>query len=483
MSMEALIKDQPFTKREISRPEKAIMFLHNHPTLVKTLKISAAAFGMFTSLYTAYSAYNRDFNLKTASIGAIGTLSIGISSLAHIVLDIIAPPKHNMKNHLFTPAKTNDAELYYVGDIPVLKITNNNPYFAGLSHGFLLAKNIDKLRNAFTLAMQTLPPLMPFIHSTPRVEKLKTVIAEVKKKLPEDYINEMLGIVDGYNNWAKSKYFFNRPKPLILDELILIHLEPDVPHFKHLQAENNLKKPAACAAIIDREKDGTIIFGRMMDWPTLGNADAIVIVKENPITKIKTIEVSIPGTIFTLTGMNDHGLSLCMNICYGKTTEVNGMPNAFVTKEILNNCKTLKDVERLLPKINSLGPFHLIAADEKSAAAFYIKQNEKKEIIKDVLKDKQIIVTNLSRDPKVTDNVNFAKEREEKINALFEFTEHKDTLRSKIIELALQLPYVNNIMSSHKIIMRPNIFISLAFDTAYAGKQKMQALNLRSLFG
>jgi hypothetical protein len=480
MTIQQLIVTQDFTRREISKPERAIMFLHNHPNLVKTIKLSAIVFGAFTTLYTAY---NRKLNIASISLATAGFISSSFGYITHKVLDIIAPAKHNMKNHLFTPAKIKDAHLYYEGDIPILKITTTDPYLMGLAQGKLLAKNIDKLRTSFSLAMQTFPPLMPFIHSTPKVEKLRKVINEIKKQLPDAYINEMLGIVEGYNTWAKSKYFF-KPKPLTLDEILLFHLEPDVPHFKHLAAEKRLNKTAACAAIVDREQDGNIVFGRMMDWPTLGNADAIVIVKENPKTNIQTLEVSIPGTIFTLSAMNNHGLSLCMNICYGNTTKVDGMPNALVVKRILNECKSLKDVEKLLPTLKSLGPFHLIAADRINAAAFYIKQDKKMNILQEDLKiDQPIVVTNLSKDLEVTDNVNFAKEREEKIGALFDFVKYKFPLKLNIIKEALKLPFVDNIMSAHKIIMKPGHSISLAFDSAYAGKNTMQEVFLTKIFG
>ncbi|NGX56663.1 MAG: hypothetical protein K1060chlam5_00906 [Candidatus Anoxychlamydiales bacterium] len=483
-SLHELIQNQRFAKRNISLPEKAIIYMHKHPTLIKTLKLGSMVLG---SIGFMYPLLNKSFTYQSLSLATCSFSLFSVGCLAHKVLNIIAPPKHSMKHHLIKTATTRDAQIYYKGDIPILKITTSDPYRAGFAHGKLLAENINKLRNSYQLAMQTLPPLMPFIHTTPKVAKLQKVIQEVKKSLPEKYIKEMQGIVDGYNAWAKTKYFFVRPKPLTLEEVILLHLEPDVPHFKHLQTERNLNKAtAACSAIVDKEKDGKIVFGRMMDWPTLGNPDTVVILKQDPETKIKTAEVSIPGTVFTLSGMNEHGLSLCMNICYGNTTSVNGLPNALITKLVLSTAKTSHDVKTILNKkrYKPLGPFHLICADPKKASAFFLKQHPKNHCLKESLRETPIVVTNLSKDPTVEDNVNFAKEREGRIQALFEFAKkYPRFTKEEVIKECLQLPYVNNILSAHRIVMIPeDRSIELSFDTAYAGTQPMQKLTRADLF-
>ncbi len=492
--LSTVLPNRSFNQRNIIPIEKVIIWAHNHTTSVKAIKLAMAVIGMSLMAYSFY--ITAPFIYKfTAAIS--GTAVSAISVMAYRVLDIIAPPKHEMSTHTIKPNKTENAEIYYKNDVPILKIKTDDPYKAGYAHGYILGEYINHLKSKWTLAMQKLPPLMPFIHTTPIVEKLPNVLREVKKQIPEKYLTELQGLVDGFNKWIDESYSsYNplRPKQLILEEAILFHLEPDVPHFKHLRAEYETnclsKSSAACTTVIDKDDKEGITFGRNMDWPTLGVAgkQSLVILKKSPITGKKTAEVGIPGLISTLTGMNEHGLSVCMNISYGNTTVIEGIPNSFVVRYILETCKSVQEVERKLNEIKSLGPFHLIAADTNEAKAFHIKQASEIKV-SFLEKDKPLIVGNLSLDPEITDNVNFSKERENNIQDLLKDAYNKiviapsELIKNQIIKAAMKLPFVNNILTSHTIIMQPGSKrIEVAFDNAYSAKNNLHMLEKKDLF-
>lgn len=478
------LPSKPFVKYERVLFEKAILFVHNYPGITKTVQIAGLILGSFI-FFTSFSL------LPIASFKAIILLSIGsslciISYLALKLLKIIAPPRIDKHYHSYRCQKTEDAELFYKGDIPVLNIKTKDAYKAGFVHGYFLGDQINTLRNIWSLAIQKLPSFL-FIHTSPKTTQIPKLIEKIKEKIPQKYLIEIEGLVNGFNTWAKEKCVFLRPRKLTIDDVILFHLEPDIRHLNHLEVEKNLSSSQeslglACSAIVDKDPIEGNVFAASTDWPTFGTGNlALMIIREN---KIKQAEIGLPGFIGTLCGMNENGFSLRMNICDGKTQDVQGMPNAFLTRLCLEQCKKVKDVQNIIKNNPSLGPFHLTAVDEKNAQAFFIKQGENESgRIRSFSSKKPLVITNFryDRDDKPTNSVNCSAEREERIYALFE--DAKKTIASKeyrstpILKNALRLPFVNNLLTAHSMILHPKKrTIEVAFDNAYASKNKHQML-------
>jgi len=398
-----------------------------------------------------------------------------------------------MKMHSFKCQKTDEAELYYKGDIPIFSIKTQDPYKAGHCQGYMLASQINQLRNIWSLAIQTLPEFL-FVHTSPKALEIPNIIKEVKKKLPQKYIQEMQGVVDGFNKWVDEKWFFMKPRKLTLDEIILFHLEPDIRHFKHHYVEQNLKFPfqqrgVACSAIIAKDKDEGNVFASSTDWPTFGKGNlAMVFVKLNERGE-KRVEVGIPGFIGTLSGMNEHGLALRMNICDGKTKSVEGIPNTFVTRMCLEQAKRVSDIRRVIRNNPSLGPFHLTTADEYNAEAFFLRQGSASSYrTRKMPRNAPLVVTNFRYDTDnrpITgdreDDVNFSSQREPRIHALFEDAKKEiapeDFHITPLLKKALKLPFVNNLITAHSMVMHPKKrTIEVTFDNAYASKNRHQLL-------
>jgi len=481
-----VLPTKPFAKYDRILLEKGIIFVHNHPTITKTIEIAGLIFGLY--LFTSSFSLFCISNLKATIFCCTGTALSIISFLALKLLKILAPFKIDKKNHCYKCAKTNDAEIYYEKDIPILSIKTQDPYKAGFSHGYLLGKQINELRNIWTLAIQKLPNFL-FIHTSPKANEIPKLIDKVKNTIPQKYLIEMQGLVDGFNKWADEKWFFLKPRKLTLNELILFHLEPDIRHFNHLDIERKVslvKKHlgVACSAIVAKDPIEGNVFAASTDWPTFGCGNAaLIILREN---KTKQAEIGLPGFVGTLCGMNDSGFSLRMNICDGKTQDVAGMPNAFLTRLCLEKCKKVKDVKNIIENHPSLGPFHIIAVNETDAQAFFIKQGKNLPYrIRNISQQEPLIVTNFryDTDEKPTDSVNFSDEREQRINALF--TDAKKEIKPKeykatpLLKRVLKLPFVNNIITAHSMILHPKTkSIEVCFDNAYASKNKHQKVNL-----
>ncbi|MBN2479369.1 MAG: linear amide C-N hydrolase [Parachlamydiales bacterium] len=470
--------------------EKSIIFVHKNPTAIKIINLAVCIFGM----YLAYISF--PFILlssKSFFVFSMGTLISAISLIALKMLKIIAPPIHNMKTHVYKTFENEDAKLFYKNDVPILNIKTKDPYKAGFVHGYMLFANIKEFKNNWSFAIQTLPDFM-FFHTTPQTEKVTNLIEEVKKTIPKPYLQEMQGLVDGYNKKASESFF--KSKRLSLEDLILFHLEPDIRHIKHLEIEKNIlsKKAAACSTIVEKDKDDGLIFARNTDWPTFAVAgkNSLVITRTSPISNVKTAEITLPGFLGSLASMNEHGLCTAMNICNGKTSEVTGMPNSIFTRYVLENSKNLKEAKKVINRNKSLGPFHLIVSDDKNAEAFFMKQGLMPYVSKEFNKKDPLIVTNFRYDNKKPsanedDDINFSSYREKRLYSLFEDAKKsikKDELdMKKISQKALKLPFVNNLITCHSAVMIPKIRqIQLVFDNAYSAKNEFKSLSKEDLF-
>ncbi|OGN67048.1 MAG: hypothetical protein A2888_01765 [Chlamydiae bacterium RIFCSPLOWO2_01_FULL_28_7] len=486
---------QPFAIKNPIFLEKCIIFVHEHPKIVKISKISLLIIGTSLSGLAFYTSSALAFTAVLSS----GILVLSISILALKVLDLISPPVHDMKYHSYIPFDTKEAQLFYKQDVPILKIKTEDPYASGFAIGSLLGKQISEIRDQWSLAIQKLPEFL-FLHTTPIHTKVKVLIEEVKKTIPDQYLNEMKGIVAGFNKYRESVNFLFRPSEMSLEELILFHLEPDIRHINHIELNRHLSKAMACTSIVDVDSEDGIVLGRNTDWPTFGVAgkNSLVICRTSAVSKIKTAEITVPGFIGTLAAMNEHGLSVSMNICNGKTTSVSGIPNALFTRYIFELSRTVQEIEANLEKYSSLGAYHLIAADEHEAKAFFIKQDEGFKFKAKLLEktstfqaQNPLFITNFRYEDlipsiKEEDDVNFSVLREQHIRDFYLHAKSilKDKIKiTEIVKKALSLPYVNNLLSAHTaLFITRKREIRVAFDNAYSAKNQLTKLDREVLF-
>ena len=81
-------------------------------------------------LASATMAFSNHLLIK-ASIELIGSGTfLAISHLAHKYLDMIAPSKHKMTNHVFKEKTFGSSKLYYKNNVPILSINTDDPYTA-----------------------------------------------------------------------------------------------------------------------------------------------------------------------------------------------------------------------------------------------------------------------------------------------------------------------------------------------------------------
>lgn len=487
------LKQQGNIKKSFS--EKVNDWIYRHPLIVKTAEVAGMVLGLASVLLLpiTFSALRG----RAVALALIGGFVGLVSFKAYRLLDILFPPHHSMKSHVFKPAEYGAGKIYYQGHIPILELQSDDPYQAGEAHGYLMGQYLDQLLNKMDLVKD--------LAHLPQAKEVSKTLKKINKTLPQEYLEELKGVADGFNRWAKQNYWFKH-RNLTVNDLILFHLMPDSIHFSPKEFESNLKNKKAplnaspnlanakknallgCTVVIDQDDEKGLTFGRNMDWPSFGlfGTYSLIIHRKHKNQKLSSVELGFPGFVGTLTGMNAEGLSLAMNVCSGDTKKIEGMPAAFYNRFCLENCHDVKELERKIDKASPLGSYHLSASDAACAKSFHFNQGQNGEHVKrEKIVDEPLITTNcqyLSHQAEIKHRHN-SVERKKIIQDLFHKAKSSITAgkieKEKLVKASLSLPYVNNSITTQTIVMYPQSKkICLAVDNAFSANAKLEELNI-----
>jgi len=468
----------------IAAVEKIEYWIHDHPLTMKVAKIALLALGIGLGCATPFAVLLPvGLAAKICIIGAgslIALTACVIGTVAHIFLDIAISPHHDMKNHAYKPSQCEGGKLYYDGDVPILALEADNPYIAGKAHGYLCGDAINSLVKRYEFAMYRLG-------GKPRADQLEPLCLDrIRSHIPKEYLTEMQGLLEGYNQWAKENWW-KFPKKMSLDDIMYMHLMPDSLHFQPESAQakspSKVTSPStattvACTAIVDSTENEGLKFARNMDWMSFGLAGtkSLVVNRRFKDHRNNTVEVNVPGFIGATTGQNSKGLSVAMNVCSGNTKEINGMPACFYNRYCLENFGNVAEVETFAKSKSPLGAYHLTAADPNKASSIHFFQaSNGNNVVRRWEKDKPLVTLNFRYNPTTDSDVHHSSER------LREITEHFK--KKAPLEDALALPYVNNSLTTHRVEMTPKTrTFKVAFDNAFAGKVDLHNVATAPLF-
>lgn len=481
------------------RLERMQLWAYKHPTVVKVAKVALVVLAAL--LLAALPVGIPVFGATAAMIGAgigmtlLGGAATAVSVLAFRYLNILAPPMHNMKHHTFKTGECSGGKLTYHGDVPMLELTTDDLYQAGYAHGYLVGHALQRVRRQWDTVMR--------YAGMPTADDVPKVVESIKERLPEEYLKEIQGLVDGFNKWAKRQWL-TKIKPLTEEEVILFHLKPDSCHFDPKEEEDLGERSRimklGCTVVIDRDARKGITMGRNMDWPTFGTAGYTLMIKRKMKNRT-VVGVGYPGFVGVLTGMNNKGLSVAMNVCGGSdsacegSAKKKGLPALFINRLALEKCDSVAGMEGFLDKHTPLGPYHMSVSDAKEAAAFHMYQGHcptgRKKVdatahkVRHFTDKRPLIVTNERYDNGLP--MHMSGQRKGIIKRLF--TKAKEAIppdqikMSKIVKHALSLPYVNNSITAHRVVLYPKARrMSVAFDNAYAGDKKLHSIPREVLF-
>lgn len=463
-------------------------WIHEHPTTVQALK--ALSFLAGASMVAAAPFTMAAYGAAAAiSMGLSGSLLATVALVVHKTLDLFAPPAHDMKNHVFPTGECEGGKLYYHGDVPILTLDADDPFHAGKAHGYLLGDSLNRCLKQVDFAMHTLM-------MRPRASQVADMIEQVKATIPQEYLLEMQGMVDGYQQWSKE-HPFSFARALTVEDIILFHLIPDSIHFSPSRAQHYLERNgiarlanAACTAVIDRDENGNLLFARNMDWPPFGLMGTYsLIVNRKREYGLSTVEVSVPGLVGTLTGMNDYGLSLAMNVCPSRynTYKVRGMPAAFYNRMCLERCIDVDSARTFIhAKKPPLGPYNLTLNDGSHASSFHFYQGrDEDEIVERPWKETPLTVLNWKYPTPYIRSYNMenSEEREDALKDWFEKAKKEKLSMSEIISRSLSLPWVNNWETTHCVLMDPaSKKMEVSFNNGWAAKYPRHKVAMKELF-
>lgn len=466
-------------------------WLHDHPEDVKIAQIAALVFG---ALLLATLPLSLSVSVALGiGLGTLGALSLLASIVSWIFLNYITCARHDPNEHVFEAQADGAGRLYYSGNVPILELSGTDRE-NGRAHGYLLGRHIHALYGKMELAIHT-------ILRQPRAGSLPNTLAEIRERVPENYLEELEGLAEGFNRWAEDAGVSRR---FSADDFLLIHLLPDSKHFHTHAIEKGLttEEPAgqrtganlslACTTILHRDEEQGLIFGRNMDWCPFGEGgeNSLLVVWKKRDYERGVAALSIPGLIGVITGWNQQRTCLAMNVCPGETDKIAGIPSIFYNRMMLDLYQNVQeiDAERQRPRSRPLGPYHMTIADAGgNGACFSFYQAEDGQDHVRRAENEPLIALNW-RYPQCEGGFFNSQTRCEILTRYF----HNASLQMedglidvrKLIENALQLsPYVNSYITMHSLIFLPEQNeVALSWDNGYAASMPRQRLRMSEVF-
>jgi len=212
----------------------------------------------------------------------------------------------------FREARMPGGALRYHGSLPVLRL-EGSPYEMGYAHGRLLRKEIRLLADAY---------LGRFFASYASCEESAVYgpSSRMAEHVSPAHREEIRGLADGVGMEERDALLF--------------------------QTFIDLHKTFACSTVVGRTRGGRSLFGRTLDFPSMGVAHRYGLVIARHGDGVRPVaSVAWPGLLGTLSGMNDSGLTLAVMVVYFVEDRPDGIPYSLLFREILETEEGLSGVE------------------------------------------------------------------------------------------------------------------------------------------
>lgn len=143
----------------------------------------------------------------------------------------------------------------------------------------------------------------------------------------------------------------------------------------------DIMKIAGCSTLVvepGRSATGAPLFGRNLDYPTLGFLQRYTLVTVyRPVGKHAFVSVGFPGMVGCISGMNDAGLALAVLEVYksrdgSPRLDPQGTVSSLCYRRVLEECTTVAEAERLLRSMHRTTYNNLALCDRQGGAVFEI---------------------------------------------------------------------------------------------------------------
>lgn len=206
------------------------------------------------------------------------------------------------------------------------------PYERGYQHGVLLKEQIE--RNIATYIDEPKSPVPG------RVEEFVKSLPVLMSYVPEHFIEEMKGVADGSG--------------IHLRKIFTLNLFPEMFHCSGIAVSG------------EASKNGELYHVRVLDYSLGKNLQSTSVLQiVEPENGLAFLNVSYAGFIGTVTGMNQEKIALgeIGGLGYGSWQ---GMPMAFLLREILQKATSLDEVKTMLQTSPRTCEYYYVFSDGKT---------------------------------------------------------------------------------------------------------------------
>jgi hypothetical protein len=142
-----------------------------------------------------------------------------------------------------------------------------------------------------------------------------------------------------------------------------------------------LRRIGGCSALIvepTHSAAGEMLFGRNFDFPTFGQLDRLgIVMVVRPQGHNAFVSVGFPGLTGVVSGMNEKGLAIATLDVYSSNDDSPmfdplGVPLALTYRQVLEECGTVEEAEKLLKQTHHTTWMNLAACDAHRAVVFEI---------------------------------------------------------------------------------------------------------------
>ena len=267
-----------------------------------------------------------------------------------LVIPGCAPQNINVQGLLNQPIEEignfNFSRKYIKAGVTVVYLTGS-PYEIGLAHGTLCKREILEVnRQYFEYFNQFLDDSS---------DKWEDFSKELKKRIPQEYLEEMRGISDG--------------SQIEFDKILF------------LNALSTISMGNKCFAFSFRETNSKIITFRQIDNdPKSHLYKNMILYIIKPQKGYSFAAILNPGWVDGETGMNEHGVTVSQNNIGIKQTEWDLMPITHLSRYMLQYARNIDEAEQILDKQEAYPARLLFVSSKKGASIFEIANKEKARI-------------------------------------------------------------------------------------------------------
>lgn len=241
----------------------------------------------------------------------------------------------------FKEGEHGPATLKIIEGVPVLHVYGT-PEEMGEQHGTLLGPQAKFLIEQYLNKM-----LLPGGKDVGLRDAVLEQARVIEKSIPDNYVKEMKALAKA----AGVKY----------EDVLLANAVFDIKRVLYC---------STVVAVAERSADGKPIFGRNMDFPTLGVAqDYSCIIVMHPEKGHAVASVTFPGIVGVLSGLNDAGVAAATMEVHLRGINLKAMPYAMLFRAALTGADSTADVIKTVTDNARTTTNNLMVCDAEGDAA------------------------------------------------------------------------------------------------------------------